>query len=557
MYAPDNRSSTEGEDDKRSVKRVRFDLPPLPRTRTERMERSSAITLEPYCLTDADLAQSPHPEHHFGETNFDHEEGQDEEHCVACISPTPPSMMAPNEAMLLPEIRMEADLTPSLDDPCTSSPTTTTEPQEVEPHHQQRKRRKMLGVARETTRLKDIIGHGAVKLRIDELILPLGLPAAVSDSVLTGIRSIPASILLHGPPGCGKVSVLYVCATLLAFSLPSSLSSSHSPMNRLVQTKLAQAIAGEARAAFFSVAPSDVLSKFVGESEASIRNIFRKAVDHALQLESKCSVVFFDEIDALGQSRGNLGAGEGEGCSRRVLAELLLQLNVIADRKYCTLRDFGGDDDEVDTDNDEDSLGTFQQPEETAAVEHRARIIVVAASNQIYDIDKALLRRFGIQLEVGLPSWKDRKKMLTRHLNDIAHVISGTEIGNLAAVTEQWSGSAIESLAREAAMCPIRECIRRAAVIRKRMAKREQCGGDVSGQDDAPESPDPDTAADNCLLEGFQKLRPVSIDDFRRAIATLTGEQLPVTTTLGRKSERQAQSSVEHYDSSSSSGEEY
>ena len=62
---------------------------------------------------------------------------------------------------------------------------------------------------------------------------------------MLGIRAAPVSILLHGPPGCGK-------------------------------TKLAQAVAGEARAAFSSVGPSDVLSKFVGESEASIRGLFRE-----------------------------------------------------------------------------------------------------------------------------------------------------------------------------------------------------------------------------------------------------------------------------------------
>lgn len=341
----------------------------------------------------------------------------------------------------------------------------------------------------------------------------------------------------------------------LPASCPSKHLLTHTPCS--FQTKLARAIAGEARAAFFSVAPSDVLSKFVGESEASIRNIFRKAVEHALQLESKCAVVFFDEIDALGQSRGNIGAGEGEGCSRRVLAELLLQLNVIADRKYCTIGDFNGKDadDEVDSDDDEDSLGSLQQPE--VPQENLARIIVAAATNRVHDCDSALLRRFGIQLEVGLPSWKDRKKMLARHLRDIHHLISNDEFGALAAITEQWSGSSLESLAREAVMCPIRECLHRAAVIRRHTEKREQRGGDASGQEDAPESPD--MAADICLLEGVQKLRPVTMDDFHRAITTLTGEELPVATALGRKSSKQKlqRRSVEHYDSSSSSDEEH
>ena len=57
----------------------------------------------------------------------------------------------------------------------------------------------------EQTRFSDIIGHAAVKLRIDEMLLPLTLPPDVTDLVLSGIRAQPASILLYGPPGCGKV----------------------------------------------------------------------------------------------------------------------------------------------------------------------------------------------------------------------------------------------------------------------------------------------------------------------------------------------------------------
>ena len=61
-----------------------------------------------------------------------------------------------------------------------------------------------------TTRFSDIIGHASVKLRIDEMLLPLALPSALADSILTGVRSLPACLLLYGPPGCGKVCVSVV-----------------------------------------------------------------------------------------------------------------------------------------------------------------------------------------------------------------------------------------------------------------------------------------------------------------------------------------------------------
>eukprot|EP00592_Proboscia_alata_P003912 CAMPEP_0194373310 /NCGR_PEP_ID=MMETSP0174-20130528/21735_1 /TAXON_ID=216777 /ORGANISM="Proboscia alata, Strain PI-D3" /LENGTH=341 /DNA_ID=CAMNT_0039152301 /DNA_START=126 /DNA_END=1147 /DNA_ORIENTATION=- len=154
-------------------------------------------------------------------------------------------------------------------------------------------------------RFNDIIGHGAAKLRLDEALLPLALPRDLYLSILTGVRAAPASILLYGPPGCGK-------------------------------TKLAHAVAGEAQAILISVGPSDILSKFVGESEAAIKSLFKKARRDARLVESRCAVIFFDEIDALGQSRGS-GAGGGhdsadggESGGRRLLAELLIQMTKLS-----------------------------------------------------------------------------------------------------------------------------------------------------------------------------------------------------------------------------------
>jgi hypothetical protein len=163
-----------------------------------------------------------------------------------------------------------------------------------------------------TSKFKDVIGHQGVKLRLKEMLLPLKLSPKLYSTVFRGIRTLPASVLLYGPPGTGK-------------------------------TLLAQAVAGEAKAAFMSIGPSDILSKYVGESEAAVRSIFRRAEHMARRTESKCAVVFFDEIDALGLCRssasdtsGNSGTksdtGGADTCSRKVLAELLIQLTRLHSR---------------------------------------------------------------------------------------------------------------------------------------------------------------------------------------------------------------------------------
>lgn len=262
-------------------------------------------------------------------------------------------------------------------------------------------------------------------------------------------------------------------------------------------------MAGEASAALLQVAPSDILSKFVGESEASVRAVFKKASEQALQLESKCAVVFFDEIDALGQSRDDRGSGEGEGCSRRVLAELLMVMSEITDRKRPATvnhNDAGKDDSSIDT------------------TQEQARIIVVAATNRIFDLDPALKRRFGIQLPIDPPSKRDRKTIMLRQLNGIEYAIGREEFDHLVQWLEGWTGSGLSSLVREAAMTPVRECLRKAARMRKRPARpKEQSGGDTSGQQDSAGPSDPDSDAKAYLLNAIKNLRPVSIDDFVQA----------------------------------------
>jgi SpoVK/Ycf46/Vps4 family AAA+-type ATPase len=232
------------------------------------------------------------------------------------------------------------------------------------------------------------------------------------------------------------------------------------------------------------------------------------------------------------------------------LAELLLQLNVVADRKYCTLRDFGNRTTFEENFDKHSEINGFQSADkhEQGEPQYGVRIIVVAATNRLFDCDSALLRRFGVQLEVGLPSFRDRKRLFLRHLSDISHSLNATELRFLAMTTEQWSGSAIESLSREAAMAPIRECIRQAALLRRRASRQND---QQNMNDERNSTADPDLEARNALLQGFQTLRPVSLGDFRNAIELLTGEELSINqfTEGGHSSERMHR--VEHYDTSS------
>lgn len=274
----------------------------------------------------------------------------------------------------------------------------------------------------------------------------------------------------------------------------------------------------------------------MGESEEAVRAIFRTAKVHASRLESKCAVVFFDEIDALGQARLDRGNGtsDQDGCSRRILAELLIELNQIADQKpvlQCALAHLS---DTATCDNDENETDSQCFIDERIAT--TSRVILVAATNRIDDCDTALIRRFGVRVFVGPPSLRDRKKMLLHHLHGIDHSLGPCDVQLLATATENWSGSDIQSMTREAAMAPVRECIRSAVVLRNR--------GMRSGEEKALIESNPDGEARRTMIEGIQKLRPVSLDDFARAMDFFcTGQQHERNPSSGRCDN--------HYDSSS------
>lgn len=271
-------------------------------------------------------------------------------------------------------------------------------------------------------------------------------------------------------------------------------------------------------------------------------------------MESRCAIIFFDELDALGRSRvdedsGKMSQAGADNSSRRVLAELLIQMTKLSDDGN---RENGSESEGEGCDGNCDDCESFcnfdrnddgVQPSDNSFVnvctevqnggtprnsgkevnniytpdqmQTKPRIIVIAATNRPEDCDPALLRRFAVRVLVGLPSRKDRKKIIQRLLLDVEHNISSTQLEKLAIATDGWSGSDLESMTREAVMAPVRECLRAAAIM-KRMASKvvQRSRVDSSQMHELKRVEDVQNATREALLNNFRKLRPVSADDF-------------------------------------------
>src|SRR6266581_2656468 len=212
----------------------------------------------------------------------------------------------------------------------------------------------------------------------------------------------PRGVLLSGPPGTGK-------------------------------TLLARALANQCEASFISIKGPELLSKWIGESEKGIREVFRRAKQAA-----PC-IVFFDEIDALAPHRG----GDIDGhVGDRVIAQLLTEMD---------------------------------------GVEGREGVIVVAATNRPELIDTALLRpgRFDLVVELAHPNEIERRAIFAIHTKGrpLAPEITMEE---LASLTEGRSGADIEAICRRAALLGLREWIAPKLTIGRVQVTEEIEGGQVT-----------------------------------------------------------------------------
>lgn len=211
---------------------------------------------------------------------------------------------------------------------------------------------------------------------IESVELPIKTPEKFEE---LGIKP-PKGILLFGPPGTGK-------------------------------TLIAKAVATESNANFISINGPQMLSKWVGESEKAIREIFKKARQVA-----PC-VIFFDEIDSIAQSR-NSSSSDGK-VSERVVNQLLTEM---------------------------DGLKPLKE------------IVVIAATNRPDMIDPALLRpgRFDRIVLVGQPSKDERAEIFKIHTKDIP-LADSVDLVKLASKTQGYVGADIESICREAVMLALRD----------------------------------------------------------------------------------------------------
>ncbi|MEM0438203.1 MAG: CDC48 family AAA ATPase [Candidatus Micrarchaeia archaeon] len=224
-------------------------------------------------------------------------------------------------------------------------------------------------------RWSDVGGLDRAKQLLNEAVeLPLNHPEYFEKM---GIRP-SKGILLVGPPGTGK-------------------------------TLLAKAVATESQANFISIKGPEVLSKWVGESEKVVREIFKKARQAA-----PC-VVFIDEIDAIAPVRGY---DEGSKVTERIVNTLLTEMDGISNTK---------------------------------------RVVVIAATNRPDILDNALVRpgRFDYVIEVGMPDEKTREEIFKVHTRSMP-LTSDVSLKKLAEMTEGYTGADIEGICREAGMILIR-----------------------------------------------------------------------------------------------------
>src|SRR5829696_1594712 len=224
---------------------------------------------------------------------------------------------------------------------------------------------------------EDIGGLGDAVERVREMIeLPLRHPELFKR---LGVEA-PKGVLLHGPPGTGK-------------------------------TLLAKAVANETNANFYTIGGPEIMSKYYGESEEKLRNVFEQAE------KNMPSIIFIDEIDSIAPKREEV-SGEVE---RRIVAQLLSLMD---------------------------------------GMSSRGKVVVIGATNRVNAIDPALRRpgRFDREIEIGVPDRKGRLEILQIHTRGMP-LAKDVNLEKLADISHGFVGADLQSLSKEAGIGALRKIL--------------------------------------------------------------------------------------------------
>ncbi|MFX1260449.1 MAG: AAA family ATPase [Promethearchaeota archaeon] len=292
---------------------------------------------------------------------------------VRYISGIKKKARGPPEGLTTPPVFSSAETEP------TAEKSTEAMASEAEVDEDTRRLQEMIAdtiiTEKPNVKMSDVAGLKDAKQAInDAIIAPMKHPELFKGKSRQPWRGI----LFYGPAGCGK-------------------------------TLIAKAVASEVNATFFNVSAGNIVSKWLGESEKLVMNLF------TLARRSQPAIVFMDELDSVGVSR----SGDDVGGERRLKTQLLTELQGLAS----DLED---------------------------------RVTVIGATNLPWELDFALRSRFEKKIHVPLPDKPARKRIFEIHMEEI-NVAPEVDFEELADLSEGYSGRDISVVCREAAMEPIRD----------------------------------------------------------------------------------------------------